>query len=92
VAPARRRHGHLGARPRFGLNLSLGACSRHPSARLAAAAAAAVYLLLVSDRIGTLKALGLSLLLFVVLGRSSALVPDVGLILLAPTPRARSAT
>ena len=71
----------------FGLNLSLGGVlSVTRVLGLAAAAAAAVYLLLVSDRIGTLKALGLSLLLFVVLG------PVVqpwyltwGLILLAPT-------
>jgi hypothetical protein len=57
---------------------------------LGLAAAAAVYLLKVSDRIGSLKALGLSLLLFVVLG------PVVqpwyltwGLVLLAPVATGR---
>jgi alpha-1,6-mannosyltransferase len=60
---------------------------------LVAAAALAVYLLLISDRIGALKALGLSMLLFVVLG------PVVqpwyltwGIILLAPVVNGRLRT
>jgi hypothetical protein len=74
-----------------GANLSMaGVLSVARLIGLLGAAAIAVYLLKVSDRIGSLKALGLSLLLFVVLG------PVVqpwyltwGLILLAPVATGR---
>jgi hypothetical protein len=83
--------GFSGLAHTVGINVSLGGVlSVTRLLGLAAAVGASIYLLAVSDRIGGLKALGLSLLLFVVLG------PVVqpwyltwGIVLLAPVVMGR---